>query len=122
NSTPAARRRGTFSSLPRRRRLSKAMTVASGQAWRTASASLLPTKPAPPVTRMVFQGPGTRCDPTTPAATSPGTGTEDREPVPLEHGTPFLQQERIGVQRPGRRMDVAAQQRRPRLEIGRAHV
>src|SRR5215831_11307673 len=51
--TPAAFRRGRFNSLPRRRKLSNAITAASGYARLTASASVAPTNPAPPVTKTV---------------------------------------------------------------------
>ena len=52
NSTPPARSASSASSLPRRLRLSKAMTVADGRSRLNASAKLEPTKPAPPVIRM----------------------------------------------------------------------
>src|SRR4051812_34808139 len=50
--TPAPRRRGRLSSLPRRLRLSKATTSAPGLRSASAIAMFAPTKPAPPVTRM----------------------------------------------------------------------
>ena len=52
--TPAAARRGRLYSDPRRRRLSRAMTVRSGVLRFKATARLLPTKPAPPVTSTVL--------------------------------------------------------------------
>src|SRR3954453_5241888 len=52
NSTPAARNRGRASSLPRRRRLSNATTVASGRLCLKKDARFDPTKPAPPVTKI----------------------------------------------------------------------
>src|SRR3954452_25548446 len=50
--TPAPRRRGRLSSLPRRLRLSKATTSAPRLRSASAIAMFAPTKPAPPVTRM----------------------------------------------------------------------
>src|SRR5215510_12603192 len=54
NRTPPCRRRCRLSSLPRRRRLSNAMTSASGRVCLNRSARLDPTKPAPPVTKILF--------------------------------------------------------------------
>src|SRR6516225_2381785 len=48
----ASRKRRRFSSEPRRRRLSKAVTFSPKSARFRASASAQPTNPAPPVTRM----------------------------------------------------------------------
>src|SRR5713101_959151 len=54
--TPASRKRGSASSLPRRRRLSKAMTDAAGVAA-NLTAKFDPTNPAPPVIKIRIHPP-----------------------------------------------------------------
>src|SRR5450631_1923739 len=53
NSIPAACSRGKFNSEPRRYKLSMHMTRACGKLFLRCSARLLPTKPAPPVIKML---------------------------------------------------------------------